>query len=84
MSPDDTPAREASEARAIALVDRYLAVRRRTEALAKPFKDGQLLQRVGRLLRRAPARPVKSTEPPTEGLSAVQLPIDEGPEPFLL
>ncbi len=37
MSPDDTPAREASEARAIALVDRYLAVRRRTEALAKPL-----------------------------------------------
>jgi dimethylhistidine N-methyltransferase len=37
MSPDDTPAREASEARSIALVDRYLAVRRRTEALAKPL-----------------------------------------------
>jgi len=37
MSPDDTPAREASEARFIALVDRYLAVRRRTEALAKPL-----------------------------------------------
>jgi dimethylhistidine N-methyltransferase len=37
MSPDDTPAREASEARAIALVDRYLAVRRRTEALARPL-----------------------------------------------
>jgi hypothetical protein len=37
MSPDDTPSREASEARAIALVDRYLAVRRRTEALARPL-----------------------------------------------
>ena len=37
MSPDDTPSREASESRAIALVDRYLAVRRRTEALAKPL-----------------------------------------------
>ena len=37
MSPDDTPAREASEARAIALVDRYLAVRRHTEALAAPL-----------------------------------------------
>jgi dimethylhistidine N-methyltransferase len=37
MSPDDTPAREASEARTIALVDRYLAVRRRTERLAEPL-----------------------------------------------
>jgi len=37
MSPDDTPGREASEVRAIALVDRYLAVRRRTEALVKPL-----------------------------------------------
>jgi dimethylhistidine N-methyltransferase len=37
MSPDDTPSREASEARAIALADRYLAVRRRTESLARPL-----------------------------------------------
>jgi two-component system OmpR family response regulator len=49
--------------------------------LAKPFKDDQLLQRVGRLLRRAPARPAK---PPTETPPPVPLPIDEGPEPFLL
>jgi dimethylhistidine N-methyltransferase len=45
MSPDDTPAREASEARAIALVDRYLAVRRRTEALARPLSpEDQVVQ----------------------------------------
>ena len=37
MSPDDTSGREASQAPAIALVDRYLAVRRRTEALAQPL-----------------------------------------------
>jgi DNA-binding response OmpR family regulator len=30
--------------------------------LAKPFKDEQLLQRVGRLLRRAPARPAKAAD----------------------
>lgn len=58
--------------------------------LAKPFKDEQLLQRVGRLLRKAPARPVrairagpKSASEP-EGPPPVMLPIDDGPEPFLL
>ena len=58
--------------------------------LAKPFKDEQLLQRVGRLLRKAPARPVRPTkaacrsEPESEGPPPVMLPIDDGPEPFLL
>ena len=58
--------------------------------LAKPFKDEQLLQRVGRLLRKAPARPVRPTRgasksaPEVEGLAPVMLPIDDGPEPFLL
>lgn len=59
--------------------------------LAKPFKDEQLLQRVGRLMRKAPARPAKArskpqTETPQEpeGLPPVMLPIDDGPEPFLL
>lgn len=54
--------------------------------LAKPFKDEQLLQRVGRLLRKAPARPVRSTKatPESEGPPPVMLPIDDGPEPFLL
>jgi DNA-binding response OmpR family regulator len=51
--------------------------------LAKPFKDEQLLQRVGRLLRRAPARPAKAP-PPIESQAPIQLPIDDGPEPFLL
>ena len=51
--------------------------------LAKPFKDEQLLQRVGRLLRKAPSRPVK-TAPEAEGPPVVHLPIDDGPEPFLL
>ena len=51
--------------------------------LAKPFKDEQLLQRVGRLLRKAPARPAKAPSEP-EGLAPVMLPIEEGPEPFLL
>lgn len=51
--------------------------------LAKPFKDEQLLQRVGRLLRKAPARPAKASSKP-EDPPAVMLPIDEGPEPFLL
>lgn len=58
--------------------------------LAKPFKDEQLLQRVGRLLRKAPARPVRPAKvasksaPEAEGLAPVMLPIDDGPEPFLL
>jgi two-component system OmpR family response regulator len=51
--------------------------------LAKPFKDDQLLQRVGRLLRRAPPRPAK-TPPKPEPESTIMLPIDDGPEPFLL
>lgn len=51
--------------------------------LAKPFKDEQLLQRVGRLLRRAPARAVKASPAP-ESPPPVLLPIDDGPEPFLL
>ncbi len=51
--------------------------------LAKPFKDEQLLQRVGRLLRKAPARPSKAP-PKAEEPPPVMLPIDEGPEPFLL
>ncbi|MBO9707614.1 MAG: ergothioneine biosynthesis protein EgtB [Caulobacter sp.] len=37
MSPDDTTAREASERRGLDLIDRYLVVRRRTEALAAPL-----------------------------------------------
>ena len=53
--------------------------------LAKPFKDDQLLQRVGRLLRRAPPRSVKPPpEPAPVGPAPVMLPIDDGPEPFLL
>ncbi|MEJ2817852.1 MULTISPECIES: response regulator [unclassified Caulobacter] len=54
--------------------------------LAKPFKDEQLLQRVGRLLRKAPARPVRATKsaPEPERPPPVMLPIDDGPEPFLL
>lgn len=45
MSPDDTPARDVSDARAIALVDRYLAVRRRTESLAEPLSpEDQVVQ----------------------------------------
>jgi DNA-binding response OmpR family regulator len=51
--------------------------------LAKPFKDDQLLQRVGRLLRRAPSRSAK-TQPKPEPVSTIMLPIDDGPEPFLL
>lgn len=51
--------------------------------LAKPFKDDQLLQRVGRLLRRAPTRSARASAEP-ESLPPVQLPIDDGPEPFLL
>jgi two-component system OmpR family response regulator len=51
--------------------------------LAKPFKDEQLLQRVGRLLRKAPTRPAKASSR-VETLSPVALPIDDGPEPFLL
>jgi two-component system OmpR family response regulator len=51
--------------------------------LAKPFKDDQLLQRVGRLLRRAPARPAKAS-PEAEARPPIHLPIDDGPEPFLL
>jgi DNA-binding response OmpR family regulator len=51
--------------------------------LAKPFKDEQLLQRVGRLLRKAPARPVKAA-PKSETPPPVMLPIEDGPEPFLL
>lgn len=51
--------------------------------LAKPFKDEQLLQRVGRLLRKAPGRPAKAS-PPAEDPPVVHLPIDDGPEPFLL
>ena len=46
--------------------------------LAKPFKEEQLLQRVGRLLRKAPARPSAQPEPEPE------TPVDDGPEPFLL
>jgi DNA-binding response OmpR family regulator len=51
--------------------------------LAKPFKDEQLLQRVGRLLRKAPARPAKASSQ-NEDPPPVHLPIDDGPEPFLL
>jgi len=51
--------------------------------LAKPFKDGQLLQRVGRLLRRAPRRPV-GTSDQAEVQPPVSPPIDDGPQPFLL
>ncbi|WP_165186133.1 response regulator transcription factor [Caulobacter soli] len=51
--------------------------------LAKPFKDEQLLQRVGRLLRRAPARPAKAPVE-AECLPPIMLPMDDGPEPFLL
>jgi len=51
--------------------------------LAKPFKDEQLLQRVGRLLRRAPGRAAKAP-PPAENLSPVPPLVDAGPEPFLL
>ena len=51
--------------------------------LAKPFKDEQLLQRVGRLLRRARVRPAKASLT-AESLPPIQLPIDDGPEPFLL
>jgi two-component system OmpR family response regulator len=51
--------------------------------LAKPFKDEQLLQRVGRLLRKAPSRPAKAA-PEAESPPVVHLPIDDGPEPFLL
>ena len=51
--------------------------------LAKPFKDEQLLQRVGRLLRKAPARPAKAA-PQAESPPPVLLPIDDGREPFLL
>jgi DNA-binding response OmpR family regulator len=51
--------------------------------LAKPFKDEQLLQRVGRLLRKAPVRPAKAS-PQVENPPPVLLPIDDGPEPFLL
>jgi DNA-binding response OmpR family regulator len=50
--------------------------------LAKPFKDEQLLQRVGRLLRKAPARSAKAQPKPESRRS--MLPIDDGPEPFLL
>ncbi len=46
--------------------------------LAKPFKEEQLLQRVGRLLRKAPARPAAQPAPQPEP------PVDDGPEPFLL
>lgn len=53
--------------------------------LAKPFKDAQLLQRVGRLLRKAPSR---SIEPPAKPAPEPETPaetlIDAGPEPFLL
>ncbi|MBC7670468.1 MAG: response regulator transcription factor [Gemmatimonadaceae bacterium] len=34
--------------------------------LAKPFRDDQLLSRIGRLLRRAPTRPPKTPEPALE------------------
>jgi DNA-binding response OmpR family regulator len=51
--------------------------------LAKPFKDEQLLQRVGRLLRRATGRPDKAL-PPAESPPPVSLPVDDGPQPFLL
>ena len=51
--------------------------------LAKPFKDEQLLQRVGRLLRKAPTRSNKAP-PQAEPRAPVVLPIDDGPEPFLL
>jgi two-component system OmpR family response regulator len=51
--------------------------------LAKPFKDEQLLQRVGRLLRKARARPAKAA-PKAETPPPILLPIDNGPEPFLL
>ena len=52
--------------------------------LAKPFKDDQLLQRIGRLLRKA--RPVVEPAPPASEPGPVFLPLasDEGPEPFLL
>jgi DNA-binding response OmpR family regulator len=54
--------------------------------LAKPFKDEQLLQRVGRLLRRAPSRSSKASKlpPEPEVPPPIMLPIDDGPEPFLL
>ena len=46
--------------------------------LSKPFRDDQLLSRVGRLLRRAPPRPVKPVIPtPPE-------PVDAGQEALLL
>jgi two-component system OmpR family response regulator len=51
--------------------------------LAKPFRDDQLLQRVGRLLRRAPSRPAKAPAP-AEAPPPVPPPIDDGPQPFLL
>ena len=50
--------------------------------LAKPFKEEQLLQRVGRLLRRAPARPLAQPAPQSE--PEPEPPVDDGPEPFLL
>jgi two-component system OmpR family response regulator len=50
--------------------------------LAKPFKEEQLLQRVGRLLRKAPARPRAQPEPQPE--PEPETPADDGPEPFLL
>lgn len=51
--------------------------------LAKPFKDEQLLQRVGRLLRRAPGRSTKGP-PPAESPPPAPPPTDDGPQPFLL
>ena len=51
--------------------------------LAKPFRDDQLLQRVGRLLRRAPARSADPSSP-HEAPQIVEAAIDNGPEPFLL
>jgi two-component system OmpR family response regulator len=50
--------------------------------LAKPFKDEQLLQRVSRLLRRAPAR--VAPPPPAPEPEPVEPPVDDGPAPFLL
>ena len=63
-------------------VQRAIALGAR-DFLAKPFKDEQLLQRVGRLLRKAPSRPAKAA-PEAESPPVVHLPIDDGPEPFLL